>query len=87
MVNVPRPARYALRNLIVFGERPVSRAPKSNKDLRQAAALLAYFREGSDWDLQAAWADLIGRGPGWVSRLRQGHAALAKLVPERSVSS
>ena len=87
VVNVPHPARYALHKLIVFGERPVSRALKSNKDLRQAAALLAYFREGSGWDLQAAWTDLIGRGPGWVSRVRRGHAVLAKLAPELGVSS
>lgn len=87
VVNVPHPARYALHKLIVFGERPVSRALKSNKDLRQAAALLAYFRNGSDWDLQAAWADLISRGPGWVSRVQRGRDALAKLAPELDVLS
>jgi hypothetical protein len=87
VVNVPHPARYALHKLIVFGERPVARALKANKDLRQAAALLAYFRNGSDWDLQAAWSDLIGRGPGWVSRVQRGRDALAKLAPELDVQS
>lgn len=87
VVNVPHPARYALHKLIVFGERPVARALKANKDLRQAAALLAYFRANSDWDLQAAWVDLIGRGPGWVSRVQRGRDALAKLAPELEVKS
>lgn len=87
VANVPHPARYALHKLIVFGERPASRAVKSNKDLRQSAALLAYYRSGSDWDVQEAWADLIRRGPGWVSRVRRGREALSKLAPELEVLS
>lgn len=85
VANVPHPARYALHKLIVSGERPASRAVKSNKDLRQSAALLSYYRSGSDWDVQEAWADLINRGPGWVSRLRHGREALAKVAPELDV--
>jgi hypothetical protein len=85
VANVPHPARYALHKLIVSGERPASRAVKSNKDLRQSAALLTYYRSGSDWDVQESWADLISRGPGWVSRLRRGRDALVKLAPELDV--
>ena len=85
IANLPHPARYALHKLIVFGERPASRAVKANKDLRQSAALLSYFRESSDSDLQEAWADLIRRGPGWVSRLRRGRDALVKLAPDLDV--
>jgi hypothetical protein len=85
VANVPHPARYALHKLIVSGERPASRAVKASKDLRQSAALLAWYRSGSDWDLREAWADLIARGPGWVSRLRRGRDALAKLAPELGV--
>lgn len=82
IVNIPHPARYALHKLIVFGERPASRALKANKDLRQSAALLSYFRSGSDWQLMEAWDDLLARGPGWLARVRQGHAALKKIAPE-----
>ena len=87
VANVPNPARYALHKLIVFGERPVARAVKANKDLRQGAALLAYFRSASDWELQAAWDDLVARGPGWVSRVQRGRDSLAKLAPELNVLS
>lgn len=87
VTNVPHPARYALHKLIVFGERPVARSLKANKDLRQSAALLACFRAGSDWQLQRAWADLIDRGPGWIQRVLRGRDALAKLAPELDVLS
>ena len=87
VANVPHPARYALYKLIIFGERPTARALKSNKDLRQAAALLAYCRDGLDWDLQLAWADLVARGPGWITRVRRGREALAKLAPDLDVLS
>jgi hypothetical protein len=87
VVNVPSPARYALHKLIVFGERPATRAVKSNKDLRQSAALLEVLREQSDWALREAWNDLIKRGPGWMSRVKRGREALAKVAPELNVDS
>lgn len=87
VVNVPHPARYALHKLIVFGERPVTRAVKSSKDLRQSAALLDALREHSEWALREAWDDLLGRGPGWTARAKRGHEALAKMAPELDVAS
>lgn len=85
VVSVPHPARYALHKLIVTGERPASGAVKSRKDLRQSAALLAYYRAGSDWDVQEAWGDLLMRGPGWVTRLKRGRDQLDKVAPELAV--
>jgi hypothetical protein len=86
LVSVPHPARYALHKLIVAGERPASRIAKSNKDIQQAAALLAALREqASSWQVDEAWADLMGRGPGWVSRARHGRDALARVAPELGV--
>lgn len=82
LLNVPNPARYALHKLIVFGERPLSRAVKANKDLVQSSALLSLLKERAAWEVEEAWADLVKRGPGWVSRVARGHAALAKLAPE-----
>jgi hypothetical protein len=85
LVNVPHPARYALHKLIVAGERPVSRAVKANKDLRQSAALLAWFSENARWQIDDAWQNLLSRGPGWVSRARRGRDALTRHAPDLSV--
>jgi len=86
VANVPHPARYAMHKLIVSGERPIGKAVKSNKDLRQTAALLAWFKENAAWQVDEAWADLIGRGSGWVSRARIGRAALARIAPELEIA-
>lgn len=85
LVNVPNPARYALHKLIVTGERPPTRAVKSNKDILQSAALLAGYRDGSVQPVVEAWKDLLARGPGWRSRAKHGLSALAKVAPELEV--
>lgn len=82
LVSVPHPARYALHKLIIAGERPASRIAKSNKDVQQAAALLTVLRDQAAWQVGEAWADLVRRGPGWVSRARRGRDALARAAPE-----
>ncbi len=85
VVNVPHPVRYALHKLLVFGEREGSFAAKTAKDLRQAASLLAYFREHRPWEAEEAWADLSSRGKGWVSRAKQGLDALNRAFPDLEV--
>ncbi|KFN43539.1 GSU2403 family nucleotidyltransferase fold protein [Arenimonas oryziterrae] len=85
VVNVPHPARYALHKLLVAGERPASRIAKSNKDIQQSAALLSLLKEQAEGQVQDAWADIRNRGPGWLSRLQQGYAALARVAPELDV--
>lgn len=87
LVNVPHPARYALHKLIVAGERSAARAAKSNKDMRQSAALLEVYGESSAHDVREAWRDLIRRGAGWRERALRGRAALAKIAPELNVDS
>ena len=82
IVSVPHPARYALHKLLVYGERTGSYLQKSGKDLSQAAALLALFKEHRAWEVNEAWADLINRGPGWRTRAKQGVTAVAKTAPE-----
>jgi hypothetical protein len=82
VVNVPHPARYAMHKLIVAGERGATRAAKSAKDLRQSAALLAHYRQGSGWDALEAWNDLVSRGLGWKTRAMRGLQAVDRLVPE-----
>lgn len=87
VANVPHPARYALHKMLIAGERPASRIAKSNKDIRQAAALLSWLKENAEAQVQEAWNDMRSRGPGWVARLKQGHAALVKVAPELEVGA
>jgi len=82
LANVPHPSRYALHKLIIQGERPAAKATKANKDLRQAAALIEWYRSRSDLDLRAAWKDLLQRGPGWSTRALRGRDALARVAPD-----
>jgi hypothetical protein len=82
IVSVPHPSRYALHKLLVYGERKGSYLQKSGKDISQAAALLAFFKEHRAWEVDEAWAELISRGPGWRARAKQGLAAVAKTAPE-----
>lgn len=78
VVNLPRPQRYAVHKLLVYGERPQNMRTKATKDLAQAAALLDYLLE-MDLDLiQETWQDAMSRGPGWQSRLEQGLNALCR---------
>jgi len=85
IVNVPNPARYAVHKLIVSGERPLTRATKSRKDLEQAASLLELLDEMAPGQIESAWQDNVGRGPGWASRARRGRDALCKLMPGEAV--
>lgn len=82
LANVPHPARFALHKLIVYGERERSFAAKANKDLAQAACLLGALKQHRAWEVEEAWADLAGRGKGWIDRARRGLAALERLAPE-----
>lgn len=85
VVNVPHPARYALHKLLVYGEREGTFAAKSGKDLMQAVSLLSLFKERRPWEVEEAWADLLGRGPGWTSRIKRGVAALNRSYPELEI--
>lgn len=81
LLNVPAPERFALHKLLVYGERSGAFRAKSNKDLAQAACLLAYLAEYRREVLEEALQDLLSRGKGWVSRFRQGTLALRKAYP------
>lgn len=81
-VNIPHPARYALHKLLVYAERKGSFLQKAQKDLWQAAALLECLKARRPWEVEEAWADLLGRGHGWTTRAKQGLGALAKMAPE-----
>ena len=87
VANVPHPARYALHKLIIFAERSGTYTTKSNKDLTQAACLLAVLKQQRPWEVEEAWADLAGRGKGWIDRARLGLNALERSAPELGVKS
>ena len=82
LVNAPPPEKYAVHKLLVHGERPQKMRIKAAKDLDQAATLIEYLTENDADALREAWTDLIGRGPGWLSRAEVGLAALQKRYPE-----
>lgn len=82
LVNVPSPERYALHKLVVYGERTGAFRAKSAKDLVQSACLLNFLWDHRREPLEEALADLLTRGKGWRSRLKQGASALHKAYPE-----
>ncbi|MCU0579298.1 MAG: GSU2403 family nucleotidyltransferase fold protein [Desulfobacterota bacterium] len=71
LVNVPQPARFALHKLIISREREVTAHSKVQKDLFQAAQLLAVLLEERPGDLRLAWEAIQKLGPGWVKRVRE----------------
>lgn len=77
LVNVPRPARFALHKLLVAESRGEVFATKSQKDREQAAQLIDVLLEEAPDALMSARADLLARGTGWVDRYRRG---MRKLV-------
>lgn len=81
VVHLPRPQRYALHKLIVFGERAGELRTKASKDLDQSACLISYFLDQQDDDLVQAWRDLSRRGKGWVDRFNIGRKALDLRYP------
>lgn len=81
-VNVPSPVRYALHKLLVWAERSGAYRAKANKDLRQSAALVAYFAEHNPEELIWAWQDMVSRGKGWEKRAVAGAHALVRAYPD-----
>lgn len=82
-VNIPSPERFAIHKLIVYGERPIRERTKATKDLLQAAAIVEWCLEnGRGEELEAAWANAVGRGRGWKARAFEGRTALLKQAPK-----
>lgn len=82
VVSVPTPLRYALHKLLVWHERGARWRTKANKDLLQAAALIAYHKENRPDELRQAWRDLINRGKGWKIPASKAVEALDAVAPE-----
>ncbi|TAG00987.1 MAG: hypothetical protein EAZ43_12525 [Betaproteobacteria bacterium] len=86
LVTVPDPARMAIHKLIVCGLREGGFAVKANKDLAQAASLIAFYAARSPEALAAAHADALSRGPKWRSQLNKGVALLAQRYPTQAAA-
>jgi hypothetical protein len=82
LVTVPDPARMAIHKLIVCGLREGTFAVKANKDLAQAASLIAFYFERAPQTLQTAYDDAIARGPKWRTQLKRGIAMLRARYPK-----
>ena len=76
LVTVPDPARMAIHKLIVSGIRTGTFATKANKDIAQAASLIAFYAERSPSQIVAAYEDAMSRGPKWRVALKNGIARL-----------
>jgi hypothetical protein len=76
LVNVPSPARFAFHKLIVAGERDAAMHAKRDKDLHQAAQLLALLVDERPGDVRLAWDEIRKRGDGWQRRVTSGLKAL-----------
>ncbi len=87
LVNVPSAERYALHKLLVYGERSGSFRAKAAKDLLQSACLLSFLWDHRRDALEEALSDMLTRGKGWRTRLKQGANALHKAHLELAVSA
>ena len=81
VVNLPRPERYALHKLLVYGERPQAQRTKARKDIAQAAALIDYLLVHDAAEIAALWKDVNARGPGWRKHLGEGFKVMVALYP------
>ncbi len=81
VVNLPRPERYALHKLLVYGLRPQAQRTKARKDIAQAAALVDYLLVHDTTELTALWQAVQARGPGWRKRLQEGFQVMNTLYP------
>ena len=79
LVNIPDPARFALHKLIVAGERAAFMHTKREKDLHQAAQLLALLAQERPGDIGVAWDEIKRRGRGWQRRITSGLSALGSI--------
>lgn len=84
LVNVPAPARYAVHKLIVARRRKEG-AAKTDKDLKQAEALIDALTARRPHDLRDAWREAIDRGAKWRELTTTGLAMIAPAVRDRAL--
>lgn len=78
LINVPRPARYAVHKLIVATRRDSSAAAKATKDIEQSAALIRVLAEDRPDELEDAFVEARERGPAWREAVDRGARRLPR---------
>ena len=78
LINVPRPARYAVHKLIVATRRGSSSAAKATKDIEQSAALIRVLAEDRPDELEEAFLEARARGPSWREAVDRGSRRLPR---------
>lgn len=81
LVNVPRPARFALHKLIVSESRGEAFATKAEKDRQQATQVLEVLMEESPDSLAEARAALMMQGKSWTDRFNRAVKKIARDQP------
>jgi hypothetical protein len=85
-VSVPAPERFAVHKLIIARRRSGA-AIKRDKDIAQAAALVALLAERRSDELRAAWEEAEARGKAWRHALLNGILELSGHVRDLLVKS
>ncbi len=81
-VNLPSPKQFAIHKLIVYGERPIREPVKATTELLQAAAIVERCVEnGPGEELEAAWANAVGRGRGRKAQTQADRQAILRQAP------
>lgn len=84
LVNVPSPARYAVHKLIV-AQRRKEGAAKTDKDLKQAEALIDVLARRRPHDLRDAWREAQDRGPKWRELTTMGLSMVAPAARDNAL--
>ncbi|MFA4973566.1 MAG: GSU2403 family nucleotidyltransferase fold protein [bacterium] len=79
-VTVPNPARFAVHKLAIAARRPSSEAAKTQKDLEQAAELIAVLAEERPTELATALRSVARIGGKFKSYLEKGRKMLPAAV-------
>jgi hypothetical protein len=82
LLNVPSPGRFGFHKLLISGERGAVVHTKVEKDLLQAAQVLAVLIAERAGDARVAWDEINSRGKGWVRRVLSGLSRLKALHPD-----
>lgn len=85
-VAVPAPQRFALHKLIVARRRPAGSA-KSDKDLKQAEALLEVLARKREHELRTAWREAFARGKAWQRLLGEGLGLIHPDIRDRTLAA
>jgi hypothetical protein len=80
LVNVPRPARFALHKLWVSTQRSAAERAKARKDVAQATAILEVLASDASAEIEEAWAEIVENHRPLVAKIRSAARALPQEI-------